>query len=94
MVEIICRSTLGLEDNTVVIVDGDDIPDGAKQAKKKPRKPKGKALSGLPVKEVHYNPDSTVCPICGKEMHEIAPTVINELVYIPAQIYIQEKYFP
>lgn len=84
---------LGLEDNTVVIVDGDDIPDGAKQAKKKPRKPKGKALSGLPVKEVHYNPDSTVCPICGKEMHEIAPTVINELVYIPAKIYIKKSIF-
>lgn len=81
---------LDLEDSAIVVDDSDSlISAAAKPAKKRGRKKGAKLYAGIPVKTIHIQPDSINCPRCGAKMTEIAPAVTNELVFVPARMYIR-----
>ena len=72
---------------------GEEVVSGKKKKKKTSRNAK---LKQVEVEEHPINLDDTACPICGKKMDKLAPTIIEQLEFRPGSYvlvrYIIENY--
>lgn len=77
--------------------EAEDIQDNTvdkkeeEQAAKKPRKPKKREanFSKLPTKVIEHELEDINCEICGTEMKELAPQIMDILKYQPARYMIE-----
>lgn len=74
------------------VEDIHDIPvEDTEQVKVKKKKSREANFSKLPTKTIHHELEDKHCEICGTEMSELAPQVIDVLKYQPAR-YVVERH--
>lgn len=86
--KIICGQ-LNLFNEAEEIYDASAAEEVVVEKKTKKKKSREANFSKLPAKTIHHELEDKTCEICGEEMKELAPQVIDVLKYQPARYTIE-----
>jgi len=75
--------------NEAEVVDETSTDKEKEEIVSKKKHGKNKKIKDLKVKVKDIVMDNPVCDICGKPLTEIKPKIIDRLVYIPSELYIE-----